>query len=570
MNHSNNATMAKERITVVVNSSKAAHEMAEPEQISYTSDRSHSKSSKRDDGIKRSKSAAPSESNSNKSKTSNSSQRRSQSTTREVQSSRVETLALIPRAPRTPNTEPDLVISVGDQDFHYFSPMIAYMSDYLSQQMVQVEDEKLRIDFSHKNAKEWEQYIYPLLEKHSRGKRSKNSSPCVNQSNVAIVLPWFQEFGLQALLRDCDELLTSLPFVTPGTCGSSMDHDESMSDVSGQDVRDAVSLLNIAFSCTLPQAQARAADLVHKYLQHSPKTWLLVDDQGESKDDEEDDDDDGGEQLSIFVRLAQILHESPTCREFLFSRYNPNILELYLPTELIPCDKESQSHWFWEELVANPLFPYLLRERVKSGVHQIEKSQTTPIEQKPSKEPEPPKPVEDEQPQSNWLTSWIPGFQRQSTVVSPQATDDDGDEDDDDTDDDDEEDDDSVVNERSHLIHDVLDKIREPQHNFPRRPRSITTLTIASPNRRHSRLTASMPPPMPVLHERNTIDGDAAGFGETDETAGTPVRLHKPVNSNASIPASGSPKSTASTDNASVSSGSLTAPSIVSRRTFTC
>lgn len=562
MNHSNEI-MPKDRITVMAKSKKDVHAMDEE---SYNeSEWCYSMSSEHDDEVKRSKSDTTYGEASSKNNPPNS-QRRSQSNTRQMQSSRKESRAIVQHAPRTPNTEPDLSIIVGDRDFHYFSQVIAYMSDYLSQQMVQIEDEKLRIDFSHKNAKEWEQFIYPLLEKHARSKRLTKSVRLINQSNLAVVLPWFQEFGMQELLHDSDELLASLPFVTPAIAGSSIDNDEHRNDVSCQDVQDAVSLLHIAFSCALPHTQTRAAELVHKYLQHSPKTWLLLDQQRSDEDEEDDDEEDGGT-LSIFVQLAQVLQENPKCREFLFSRYSPNILEIYLPSEVFPCDKDSQSDWFWEEMVANPLFPFLLRERMKSFVRKMEQSQSPPQPVEiPTVEPEKPKPAVDPPASLSWqaMMSWIPSFQRPPTQPSRQLTEDEGDDEEDDYDEEEEDDDDSVINERSQLIHDVLDKIREPQHNFPRRPRSSTAM-ITIPSRRNLRLNGTIPPPMPVLHEQMASKEACGG-----DSVGTPVRVRKPTCSTVSASTTGSPSSAISNDMVSLSSASVTAPSVSSRRTFAC
>ena len=101
--------------------------------------------------------------------------------------------------------DPDLTVVVGGEEFHHYSILLRYACDYFDKMLTtnMKERNELKIYFPDKDPNEWK-LVYRFLEP-----RTATSKCSITWENVPILLPWFHELGLDALVQVCDACLYS-------------------------------------------------------------------------------------------------------------------------------------------------------------------------------------------------------------------------------------------------------------------------------------------------------------------------------------------------------------------------
>jgi hypothetical protein len=233
-----------------------------------------------------------------------------------------------------PPSSCDLVILVGNQEFHYSSAILAYYaSDYLGSRMVQrdLDNKKYYIDFSFHSTDEWK-VVLDFLQPRSLGKAE------LTWQVLPTVLPWFAEFRMRVLLKDVDDFLLAT------VVGSPTDEREEVA-IS---VPNLLLLTHISYASELETTQSQA------------RQWLkskLIQPRQLSKEMTENGRlEDHGEVVALDWTLADLQYLSRILANFKDVRNYlwESSLIMYLPHDLNVQDSYG--------MVSNPLFPYLLRE----------------------------------------------------------------------------------------------------------------------------------------------------------------------------------------------------------------
>ncbi|CAB9496725.1 expressed unknown protein [Seminavis robusta] len=236
-----------------------------------------------------------------------------------------------------------IVVGKGSEQevFSHNSHVLLYISDYFSQVMEpdatgdvtryssvtrQSPQQGWAIDFSHNLVSEWKMF-YPFLEPPVKRTVS------VDIHNMPILLPWFHKFKLPLLLNQCDKMLSCLYFRPPPL------EQSAITRATISDLQDVLLLLYAALSCDLPQTQQLGIKVVETYLKESPFLFYY------------------NSNGSVMQRLIILLQCFPHFQQQLWD----SAIRSYLPTDLAAtCDVESPAGR--DQLLQNPLFPFLLRE----------------------------------------------------------------------------------------------------------------------------------------------------------------------------------------------------------------
>lgn len=106
---------------------------------------------------------------------------------------------------------PDVTVSVGSgdtkQEFKCYKVILSFASDYLDAMLSSSmkEGEMGVIEFPDKDPEEWKLF-YDFISPQKIGEAS--ISAVISDDNVMILLPWFNEFGINAYLKECDVFLS--------------------------------------------------------------------------------------------------------------------------------------------------------------------------------------------------------------------------------------------------------------------------------------------------------------------------------------------------------------------------
>ncbi|KAL7572332.1 hypothetical protein ACA910_021548 [Epithemia clementina (nom. ined.)] len=210
-----------------------------------------------------------------------------------------------------------IVIFKDDVQEMHSSHILAYASPVLAKKLKRVGGGKYTLDISNGTIDEWH-VLKPFLQPHSVQKAS------VTSQNLVTLLPWFHQLRLDILLNECDALLSTLTFAT--------------SNPSKQDWNDLVLLAHICSLANLPATWQTSLETLQIYLDQYP---LVLCHQKTSLDS-----------------IMALLRECPVALEFLWPT-----LKMYLPEDML--QEYHNDTTAAVTLVDNPLFPYLLRERVE-------------------------------------------------------------------------------------------------------------------------------------------------------------------------------------------------------------
>jgi hypothetical protein len=251
----------------------------------------------------------------------------------------------------------DLVVRVGNQEFHHSSAILAYASEYLKQQMeVRTSFETWEggnnttrqsqsqnqtylyyyyIDFSHHSADEWKT-VLEFLQPRSLG------ITALSWQTVPIVLPWFAQFELDVLLKDVDRFL--LETIVTQTVGTMTLHN-------------LILLTKISHGCNLHTTKSQARQWLRTKLLEPQKQQRPSHKSSSSPTFNGVEQSKGASIESLLdwempdlQSLSECLTEYADLRDYVWE----SAVIVYLPHDL----NVEDSHY----LVSNPLFPYILRE----------------------------------------------------------------------------------------------------------------------------------------------------------------------------------------------------------------
>lgn len=230
----------------------------------------------------------------------------------------------------------DLIVSIGEEYFFYSSGILKHTSNYLSSRYVTRDhDGRCYIRFPDHSPEDWRPFIW-FLQSHLVGAAN------LSWTNFPVILPWFLEFEMIALLRDADKFLLNEAVA----CQLDMrdNHHNFIVPI-------LLLLTNVSFSSGLKLTKTRARVLLKA---------KVVDPQGmpHGIGDHEPSSDDGAS-LQWSLQDLQLLSEILLKFEDLREDFWESCIIMYLPQDLNVTDSSA--------LLGNPLFPYLLRE----GMMQI-------------------------------------------------------------------------------------------------------------------------------------------------------------------------------------------------------
>lgn len=250
-----------------------------------------------------------------------------------------------------PPSASDLVVVVGNHEFHHSSAILAYASDYLKRKMVQRNQHgQYCIDFSSRSPDEWKM-VLEFLQPRSLGTAE------ITLQVLPVILPWFAEFKLKLLLKDIDMYLMETVVVSQ-TDGKDV-------DFRTLTIPNLLLLAYIGHSSELETVKSQS------------RQWLrakLSEPQQLPQEIEEVENEDNGAldwTLENLQLLSQMLADFEDLREYLWE----SSLIIYLPHDLNVQDSLG--------LVSNCLFPYMLREGmvqlciVQRAQHVIQQQNST-------------------------------------------------------------------------------------------------------------------------------------------------------------------------------------------------
>jgi len=106
---------------------------------------------------------------------------------------------------------PDVTVLVGSgeskQEFKCYKVILSFASEYLDAMLSSnmKEGEMGTVEFPDKDPEEWKLF-YDFISPQKIGEAS--ISAVISDDNVMILLPWFNEFGINAYVKECDVFLS--------------------------------------------------------------------------------------------------------------------------------------------------------------------------------------------------------------------------------------------------------------------------------------------------------------------------------------------------------------------------
>jgi hypothetical protein len=146
--------------------------------------------------------------------------------------------------------EPDLTVVVGDEEFRHYSILLRYACDYFDKMLTtnMKERNEMKIYFPGKDPDEWK-LVYPFLEP-----QSVTSKRTLNWENVPILLPWFHELGLDALVQECDACMHNRL--------GEIDLENCLMSKRSLLLQEAIQFLGLGVKFELPNTASTAVDVI--------------------------------------------------------------------------------------------------------------------------------------------------------------------------------------------------------------------------------------------------------------------------------------------------------------------
>ena len=245
------------------------------------------------------------------------------------------------------------------ETFEHSSHILAYASPVLRQHLIPIPGGWYRLELHQTSSVEW-QLILPFLEPHSV------QTAVVRPGNLSHLLPWFVQLGLDVLIAECDNLLVTLEFpkaysVEGASAAASAVNDKKLADHPSlpqvNDMVDILLLAEISSLAGLSGTRIASLETLESYLALHPR--LAMD----------------AESLPILMRL---IRDHPSIRSRLWRkclvRFLPADLPIFSEGDLHTGDADRDNV---EEMVSNPLFPFLLREGLAKAAREDDHNRRT-------------------------------------------------------------------------------------------------------------------------------------------------------------------------------------------------